>query len=203
MKVYERVKERTLAEWVYFFTDPKITKMPADAEKRAEDAVRITMDTRQQAIFLRRYRDKVTLEAIAKEMGLSKPRIHNILETAAVRLWESETASVILREGLEAGMEYQICSCEERAHFFSKEIVEVLRDDPAYVTELAVSNRKKNITTRLSRELEGMTIGEVVTLSKKQLDKLYGIGDKSKEYLEELIREYAKEKKNHECNANK
>lgn len=194
MKVYERVKERTLAEWVYFFTDPKITKMPADAAKRAEAAVRMTMDTRQQVIFLRRYKDKITLDAIAREMGLSKPRIHNILETAAVRLWESETASVILREGLEAGMEFQECSREESSLFFPKEIVNVLKGDSSYVTELIVANRKKNITTRLSRELEGKTVGEVVILSKKQLDKLYGIGDKSKEYLEELFREYAKEK---------
>lgn len=194
MKKYERVEDKDLAGWVYFFTDPSITKMPEDAEKRAIDAIKVVMDERQQAIFLQRYRDHVTLGGIAKQMGLSRPRIHSILETTAERLWDSETASVILRDGIDAGRRHQKMSMKESIYFFPLEIVEGLKGDMLRVMDLAEKNRRKNVTTRLSREIGPLSVGEVAGFTKKQMDNICGVGEISKAYLQEMLQGYLEEK---------
>lgn len=194
MKRYERVADKDLAGWVYFFTDPSIKKMPEDAEKRAIDAICMVMDDRQQTIFLQRYRDHATLGGIAKQMGLSRPRIHSILETAAERLWDSETASVILRDGIEAGRRFQKVNMEESIYFFPQDIMKGLQGDPLKVIELAQKNSRKNITTRLSREIGALSVGEVAVFTRKRMNSMCGVGEKSKEYLKEMFRAYLEEK---------
>lgn len=191
MKQYEKVKEKTLEEWVYFFTEPKLTQMPENARQRAYDAIDITLDKRHKDIFLRRYQDKATLEIIAKEMGLSKPRIHNILEASAVKLWESKAASVVLREGKEAGMVYLQKEMKKNSqYYFDLDIANALKNDSCKVIELLKRKKKKNVTTRLSRELGSYTIGEMVLFTKKQMDGVYGVGKKTKLFLAQMIEEY-------------
>lgn len=193
-KRYERVKDYTLTEWVYFFAGVTLKNMPMDAKNRAEYAIFFILNDRYRTIFLKRYKNKLMLEAIAQEEGISKPRIYSILKSSITKLGDSEVVTVILRDGIEKGKLFQKRKNEENLLFFSNELIELLKNDTLIVNNLVEKNYKKNVAIRLQKEFGNMTVGELVVISKKKVNTYYGIGAQSQKYLKKIFQEYAMEK---------